>query len=77
MENKLSTEQKFMALAFILLVATCGAAIGFAVYKGNWFIAITFTSMLYLWYQLLVHMLTWVQIKNEENNTNNSNFGIY
>lgn len=66
MENKLSTEQKLTAIALIILNAVNGAAIGFAAYKGNWFIAITFASMLYLWYQSLIHMLTWAETSKEK-----------
>jgi len=77
MENKLSTEQKLTAIALIILNAVNGAAIGFAAYQGDYFIAVYFTAFLLFWYKGLIHMLTWAQIKNEENNINNSNFGTY
>lgn len=59
MENKLSTEQKLTAASLILMIAASGAAISFAYYKGNYFVATAFTAMLYTWYRSLIHMLTW------------------
>lgn len=59
MENKLTTEQKLTAISLIILIAVNGAAIGFAAYKGNYFVASAFTAMLYTWYRSLIHMLTW------------------
>jgi uncharacterized membrane protein len=59
MENKLSTEQKLTAGSLIILIAINGAAVGFASYKEDYFIAIYFTAFFAFWYEGLIHMLTW------------------
>ena len=77
MENKLRDGEKANIAYHVFFIAITGAAIALCAVEKNYILAAVDVLMLYIWYRSLIHLLTWAQIKNEENNINNSNFGTY